>query len=140
MRSVTTRKPPQVTFETWVERQISEAEARGELRDLPLSGRPLPDLDQPHDELWWVRKKLRREGLSYLPPSLVLRKEAEDARAAALAAPTEVEVRRIVGEINEKIRRANRLPVDGPPHNLVPYDVERLVERWRAERADRPAR
>ncbi len=29
----------------------------------------------------WVKRKLRREGLSYLPPSLALRKEAHEAEA-----------------------------------------------------------
>ncbi len=130
---MTRRKPPGVSFETWVEKQIREAAERGELRDLPGAGQPIPDLDKPHDELWWVRRKMKREGLSYLPPSLVLRKEAEDALTAARRARSEAEVRRIITEINEKIRRANRLPIEGPPHNLVPYDVERVVARWRSE-------
>jgi hypothetical protein len=26
-------------------------------------------LDKPRDENWWVRGKLRSEGLSYLPPA-----------------------------------------------------------------------
>ena len=134
---MTRRKPPGVSFETWVERQIREAEERGELRDLPGAGRPLADLDEPHDELWWVRRKLRREGLSYLPPSLVLRKEAEDALMAADRARSEGEVRTIIAAINEKIRRANRLPIEGPPHNLVPYDVERIVARWRDQHGER---
>jgi hypothetical protein len=46
-------------------------------------------------------------------------------------------VRRIVGEINEKIREALRRPADGPPLNLVPYEVERVVRDWREARAGR---
>jgi hypothetical protein len=41
-------------------------------------------------------------------------------------------VRRIVGEINEKIREAIRRPLEGPPLNLVPFDVEVVVREWRA--------
>jgi hypothetical protein len=82
---MTERKPPGIGFQTWVERQIREAMERGEFDNLPGAGKPIPDLDKPHDELWWVKDKLRRERLSYLPPTLALRKEAEDALAAAPA-------------------------------------------------------
>ena len=92
---MTERKPPGIGFETWVERQIREATERGEFSNLPGAGKPIPDLDKPHDELWWIRRKLRREDLSYLPPTIALRKEAEDALAAAHRAGTEGEVRRI---------------------------------------------
>ena len=132
---MTTRKPPGVSFETWVDRQVREAADRGELDDLPGRGQPLADLDRPRDELWWIRQKMRRENLSYLPPTLALRKEAEDALAAASRAGSEAEVRRIVTGINEKIRQANRLPLTGPPLNLMPFDVEQVVQRWQSGRA-----
>ncbi len=80
-RHMTERKPPGVGFETWVERQIREATERGAFDDLPGAGRPIPDLDKPHDELWWVKQKLRRENFSYLPPTIALRKQAEEALA-----------------------------------------------------------
>lgn len=130
---MTERKPPGLPFETWVDRQIREAEARGEFADLPGAGKPLPSLDAPYDEMWWVRGKMRREGLAFLPPSLILRKEAEDARAAAAVARSEDEVRRILTGINEKIDAAVRRPPEGPPLNLVPFDVERAVADWRRE-------
>jgi Domain of unknown function (DUF1992) len=131
---VTGRKPPGVGFETWVERQVREATERGEFDDLPGAGKPIPDLDEPHDELWWVKRKLRRENFSYLPPTIALRKEAEDALEAALEAATEAEVREIVAAINSKIADGNRKAASGPPLNLVPFDVERVVRRWRERR------
>ena len=66
---MTDRKPAGVGFGTWVERQIREAAERGEFDNLPGAGKPIADLDKPHDELWWVKDKLRREQLSYLPPT-----------------------------------------------------------------------
>lgn len=128
---VTDRKPPGVSFETWVEKQIREATERGEFDDLPGAGKPIPDLDKPYDELWWVKEKLRRENISHLPPTLALRKAAEDALAAAANAPTEDDVRRIVTGINARIAEAIRKPLSGPPLNLVPFDVERVVRDWR---------
>ncbi|WP_326597016.1 J-domain-containing protein [Streptomyces sp. NBC_01803] len=128
---MTERKPPGVTFESWIDKQIREAEERGDFADLPGTGRPLPHLDRPYDDLWWVRRKMADEGLTLLPPTLALRKEAEDALAAAARAGNEAEVRRIVTEINDKIGAALRRPMSGPPLNLVPYDVEKVVGEWR---------
>jgi hypothetical protein len=132
---MTERKPPGVAFETWVERQIREAAERGELDNLPGAGKPIADLDKPHDELWWVKQKLRREQLTYLPPTMALRKEAEDALAAATQASSEGQVRRIVADINAKIVEGNRKAASGPPLGLVPFDVERVVGAWREGRA-----
>jgi hypothetical protein len=132
---MTERKPPGVSFETWVERQIREANERGEFDNLPGAGKPIADLDEPHDELWWVRRKLRRENLTYLPPTIALRKEAEEALLAAARAGSEEQVRRIVAEINAKIVEGNRKAASGPPLNLVPFDVDRVVRDWRGRRA-----
>ena len=127
---MTERKPPGAGFGTWVERQIRAATERGEFDNLPGAGKPIDDLDEPHDELWWVKRKLRRERLSYLPPTMALRKEAEEALAAATTASSEAEARRIVAEINKRIVEGNRKAASGPPLNLMPFDVERVVRAW----------
>jgi len=132
---MTMRKPPGAGWESWIDRQIREAEERGEFDDLPGAGQPIPGLDKPFDELWWVKDKLRREGLTYMPPSLALRKEAHDALQAALRARTEAEVRQAVADINAKIREANRNTIAGPSLMLLPYDVDRVVRQWREQRS-----
>lgn len=132
---MTERKPPGVPFENWIERQIREGIERGEFDDLPGSGKPLPDRNKPYDENWWIKGKLRSEDLpAPLPPTLLLRKEAEDALAAAAKAASESDVREIVTAINDRIREAIRTGLSGPPLNLVPYDVERVVREWRQRR------
>ncbi|MEV2214716.1 DUF1992 domain-containing protein [Streptomyces sp. NPDC050997] len=129
---MTERKPPGVPFESWVDKQIREAERRGEFAQLAGVGKPLPDgTDTTYDELWWIKRKMVREGLSVLPPTLALRKEAEDTLAAALRAPTERLVRKLVEDINVKIRELMFKPPPGPPLGLKPYDVEEVVRRWR---------
>ncbi len=134
---MTERKPPGVSFESWVDRQIREAEARGEFAALPGAGKPLADSPgAPYDELWWIKRKMAREGLSVLPPTLALRKEAEDALAAARKAPSEGAVRRIVTDINVKIRDMMFRPPPGPPLGLKPYDVDDVVREWREARAE----
>ncbi|MFD7243558.1 MULTISPECIES: DnaJ family domain-containing protein [Streptomyces] len=134
---MTERKPPGVDFESWVDKQIRDAETRGEFERLPGAGEPLPrDIESTYDELWWVKRKMAREGFSVLPPTLALRKEAEDALEAALAAPSERIVRKIIGEINDKVREMMFKPPPGPPLGKKPYDVEDVVRQWRERRAD----
>ncbi|MCK2213889.1 DUF1992 domain-containing protein [Actinomadura sp. ATCC 31491] len=131
---MTDRKPIGMPFESWIDRQIREAEERGEFDDLPGSGKPLPGLDRPQDDLWWIKQKVASEGLEMpLPPTLALRKDAEAALAEARGARTEAEVRRVLEEINERIRQAIRTGLSGPPLNLMPFDVDRIVSEWRKE-------
>ncbi|MCX4680867.1 DUF1992 domain-containing protein [Streptomyces sp. NBC_01433] len=130
---MTERKPAGVSFESWVDKQIREAEQRGDFSRLPGFGKPLAGLERPYDEAWWIKAKMQREGLSVLPPALALRKEAEDARDAVPGARNEAEVRRILTEVNERIRKAILMPPAGPPLNLTPFDVEAAVQGWRAE-------
>ncbi|MEU9487397.1 DUF1992 domain-containing protein [Streptomyces decoyicus] len=130
---MTERKPPGVSFETWIDKQIREATERGEFAHLSGAGKPLPHLDEPYDEMWWIKDKMSREHLSWLPPSLALRKEAEDALEAAVHAPTEAALRRILTAVNERIDAALRTPLEGPPLNLAPFDIDEVAGKWRQE-------
>ncbi|MEU7410936.1 DUF1992 domain-containing protein [Streptomyces sp. NPDC042638] len=133
---MTERKPPGVPFESWVDHQILDAQRRGEFDRLPGAGAPLPaDVDSTYDELWWVKRKMAREGLAVLPPALALRKEAEDALAAAYAAPSERIARKIIEDVNVRIRDMMFRPPPGPPLGKKPYDVEEVVREWRQRRA-----
>ncbi|MFJ7947622.1 DUF1992 domain-containing protein [Streptomyces sp. NPDC096354] len=131
---MTERKPAGVSFESWVDKQIREAEQRGDFSQLPGFGKPLPGIDRPYDETWWIKAKMQREGVSMLPPALALRKEAEDTRAAVSEARSEAEVRRMLTAVNEKIEAAIRRPPPGPLLNMRPFDIDAVVGEWRAER------
>ena len=124
-------------WESWVDQQIHEARERGEFDDLPGHGKPLPDLDRPRDELWWVRKKLQREQVSYSPPAISLRREVDDARERIAAATTEAQVRDLVAAINERIRHVNSHTISGPPTSIGVLDVDDVVRTWRANRSGR---
>ncbi|HEX7165730.1 MAG TPA: DUF1992 domain-containing protein [Acidimicrobiales bacterium] len=132
---MTERKPAGVSFETWVDAQIREAQARGEFDDLPGKGKPLRGIDEPYDELWWVKQLLAREELTYTPPGLALRKAVDDTFERLATFTSEAAVRAVVEELNERIRRTNRIPTDGPPSNLMPMDADRVVATWRERRA-----
>jgi len=80
------KKPPKVSWESWVERKIRESMERGEFDNLPGTGKPIPDLARPYDELWWLRKKLREERFSIEPLTITLRRELDETRAGIAAA------------------------------------------------------
>lgn len=119
-----------MTFETWIDRLIRDAQERGEFENLAGKGRPLPDLDRPRDPDWWNKALLAREGIASLPTTLRVRKELEDALRDIAASNDESEVREIVASINTRIRDTNRLASSGPPSNLMPLDEERVVRTW----------
>lgn len=128
---MTERKPTGMDFESWIDTQVRQAQERGEFDNLPGAGKPIPDIDQPYDENWWLKKKLKSENVSLLPPTLRLRREAEDTLAEARAARTEKRVRELLEGLNKKIREMNSSVVPGPPLNLMPYDVDEFVrDKW----------
>ena len=45
------------------ENRIRQAIEEGKLEDLPGTGKPIPDVDEPYDPDWWVRNWMRREKL-----------------------------------------------------------------------------
>jgi hypothetical protein len=122
-------------YESVVDRKVREAQERGEFDDLPGSGKPLRGIDGTYDEEWWLKDLVRRENITgAVPASLVLRKEAEDLMDTVATKKTETSVRRTVEEINERIRRARRSHLDGPPVVLKTFDIEQVVRTWREQR------
>ena len=118
-------------YESVIDRQIREARERGEFDDLPGAGKPLPGYGQADDEDWWVRDLIRRENITgMLPASLKLRREIEDIAQTVATKKTEAAVRKVVEDLNERIRRAQRGHLDGPPVVLSTVDADEVVEAW----------
>ena len=59
---MTERKPREISFTSWIDRQINEAQERGEFDNLPGAGKPLPRGALSGDA--WLRNYLDREGVS----------------------------------------------------------------------------
>jgi hypothetical protein len=129
---VTERKPGGLGWESWTEKQIEEGRRAGLFDGLDGTGKPIDGLDGVHDEEWWIKAKLRRENIDYLPPTIAIRGERDAAVAAALDAADEGEARRILEQINERIRYVNSHTVSGPPSTVWVVDEESVLERWRA--------
>ena len=124
-------------YESSIDRQLREAQERGEFDNLEGIGKPLPDAGREYEEDWWVRDWVRREGEAsgVLPATLALRREVEDLPQIVDRLRYEAAVRDRVAEINERIRKARVGLLDGPPVILKPLDADDVVRGWRERRA-----
>ncbi|MPV38487.1 DnaJ family domain-containing protein [Georgenia subflava] len=133
---MTERRPADLPVGNWVDQLVRQAQERGEFDNLPGAGKPLPDVDGPHDENWWIRRKLADEGLpadALLPPALQLRKEVAALPETVRDLPSEDAVRETVREVNQRVAAWIRTP-SGPVVPVGPADVETVVRGWRAGR------
>jgi len=135
---MTERKPPWTSWETWIEAQIRVARENGAFDNLPGAGKPLPNLDQVHDPLWWVKQLVQREQISMLPPSLELLRKVEKELAAIEKLDDEATVRGRVAALNAEIIKVNATVTEGPPTRLSTLDVDKIVERWRRTSSPNP--
>jgi hypothetical protein len=122
-----------MSFTSWIDQQISEAEERGLFDNLPGKGKPLPGPGEADFGERWLRNWVRREGVpaeELLPTPLRLRKDAERLAERVPEFRTEREVREAVAELNERIMDWRRLPL-GPPIFVPLVDEELMVGRWR---------
>src|SRR5215470_6017595 len=136
---MTERKPPQMSYNSWIDQQIADAERRGLFDDLPGAGKPLnikpgsPDGDYGQA---WLRDYARREGVpaeEMLPTPLRLRREIERLTGIAGEFRSEAEVREAAADLNRRIVEWRRIPV-GPPIHVRLVNADDLVARWRAAR------
>jgi DnaJ-like protein len=139
---VTERKPPGVSFETWVERQIGQAQERGDFTGLRGAGEPLPAWDPDETAYDWAIAKARREGIKpaeMLPPGLALRRERDELPERVAGLPSEGAVRAVAEDYNARVEAFWRQP---QPSRWSPVpglaDVEALVEGWRRDRPPPP--
>jgi hypothetical protein len=136
---VTARKPAELSFESWVEQQIQQAQRDGLFDDLPGRGRPLRTEDDA-DPYWWAKQLLRREQVDYVPPALALRRSVERALAALPSLRDEGRVRELLLSLDAEIRRFNATVTSGPPTTQAPLDVEEIVAGWRRAREESETR
>ena len=140
---MTERKPREMSFTSWIDQQVADAEKRGLFDDLPGAGKPLDIKPEGGDYgQAWVRDYAAREGVppeEFLPVPLRLRREIERLAETAGEMRSEAEVRDTVADLNRRIVEWRRIPV-GPPVHVRLVDAEEMVGRWRAARAARAAR
>jgi hypothetical protein len=135
------RKPAGVSFESWVENQIRQAEESGAFEGLAAAGKPLSGLDRQQTSYEWALEWARRENvdpLGMLPPGLALRREKQDLPDRLRRLASEGAVRAVLEDFNARVDAYWRRPADGPQVPLGQVDVDEAVARWRAERPPPP--
>jgi hypothetical protein len=139
------RKPPPMSFTSWIDQQVADAERRGVFDDLPGAGKPLnlrPGAADGDYGQAWLRDYARREGVpgeEMLPTPLRLRREIERLAETAGEFRSEQEVREAAADLNRRIVEWRRIPV-GPPVHVRLVNADDLVARWRTARSERAAR
>ena len=132
MEAMSERKPAGMSFGSWIDEQIRQAEERGAFDDLPGAGKPLPKRNEDAAQAW-LREYLRREGIpadELLPTPLKLRKEIERLGENAPLLSSEDQVREVASELNHRIVQWRRFP-SGPQVFVPLVDTEAMVGRWR---------
>jgi hypothetical protein len=133
--AMTERKPKGMSFTSWIDQQILDAQRRGLFDDLPGAGKPLDLKREPGGDYGqaWVRDYARREGVQpeeFLPTPLRLRRETEKLAEAVREMRTEDEVREAVSDLNRRILEWRKIP-DGPPIYVRLVNKEQMLAVWR---------
>jgi hypothetical protein len=135
---MTERKPPGMSFETWVDSQISRSIERGDFEELAGAGKPIPGLHREETAYDWAVAKARREGVdtaAMLPPGLALRRERDELPARAARLASEADVRALAADYDARVEAFWRRPQESrwsPVPGLA--DVEALVTGWHRSR------
>ena len=140
---MTERKPPGMSFETWVDHQISRSIERGDFDHLAGAGKPIPGLHRDETAYDWAVAKARREGVdtaAMLPPGLALRRERDELPPRAAGLSSEEQVRALAEDYNARVEAFWRRPQESrwsPVPGLA--DVEALVAEWHRTRPPQPS-
>jgi hypothetical protein len=133
---MTERKPPGVSFQTWVDSQIARAQERGAFADLAGAGRPLPRRGEQTSYDWALEWARRENGGvdGMLPPGLALRKERDELPGAVARLRSEAAVRELVEAFNARVEAHWRRPADRADAVPGMADLDMLLGHWRATR------
>jgi hypothetical protein len=136
---VTERKPRGLSFTSWIDQQVADAERRGVFDNLPGAGKPLAIRPEGGADFGqaWMRDYARREGVApeeFLPTPLRLRREIERLGETVSGFGSEAEVREAAAELNRRIVQWRRIPL-GPPVHVRLVKADELVRQWRSARS-----
>jgi hypothetical protein len=134
---MTQRKPPGMSFRTWIDDQIARAQENGAFEELDGAGKPLPRREREQTSYEWALEWAKRENADVagmLPTGLALRKEREELPAVVARQPTEELARAVVEAHIARVDQYYRRPVEGPWVPVGMPDVEEMVAEWRRTR------
>jgi hypothetical protein len=130
---MTERKPPGMSFETWIDSQITRAREQGAFDGLDGAGKPLPRRAREQTSYDWALEWAKRENADVagmLPTGLALRKEREELPGLVDRQTSEAAARAVVDAHNARVDQFYRRPQEGPFIPVGMADVEEMVAQW----------
>lgn len=121
-------KPKHQSWESFVDERIRTAYEEGEFARLAGYGQPIAGLDEPHDENWWLRRKLKAEDLTVSAPGADIRTDIQVTLAAVAKVHDKTQARRILIGLNQRIRESNRRMIGHANGTVMELDVEGIIE------------
>ncbi|MCU1619508.1 MAG: uncharacterized protein JWR28_892 [Modestobacter sp.] len=134
---MTQRKPPGMSFRTWIDDQIARAQEDGAFEELDGAGKPLPRREREQTSYEWALEWAKRENADVagmLPTGLALRREREELPAVVARQTTEELARAVVEAHVARVDQYYRRPVEGPWVPVGMPDVEEMLAEWRRTR------
>jgi hypothetical protein len=128
------RKPFEITWNSWIDRQIEESRKKGEFDNLSGRGQSLAQLASTYDENWWIKNKMQEEDYNLTPPTIKMRKKTEEW-LAQFHKISHVDVMKFQAkQLNLEITEANQTSL-GPmlPQSLL--NIEQLCLDWKKKRS-----
>jgi hypothetical protein len=130
-----------MSFETWIDNQITRAREDGAFEGLDGAGKPLPRRLREQTSYDWALEWAKRENADVagmLPTGLALRKEREELPARVARQTSEDAVRALVAAHNARVDQYYRRPVEGVWVPVGMADVDEVVAEWRRSRPPVP--
>lgn len=122
------QKPKSMSWESFSERQIQQAQEEGQFDNILGLGQPI-DLDKKS----WVATWLKRNNLSPLTHHSELNGQMEKKWQKIFAIDSEKEVREEIDQMNREILEAN-LRVTIPSLRYPLWHPEKIVKEWKEKK------
>ena len=126
-------------FRRLADRRIEEAMKEGKFDNLAGMGQPLDLEPAPAEEnarlMWWTLRILKNA--DFTPDEVRLRKAIDHLKSRLASATTATEVRRLVGQVNDLVKKLNTLGTNAISFGIAPLDENVEIERFQAGPARR---
>jgi hypothetical protein len=129
---VTERKPPAQSWQGFIEQAIERARKEGQFENVEGMGKPLAGLDEPYDENWWIKSKLRRENLSATPEPLTILLRIKALREELPLRRSESDAKECIRALNREIGLLNAAPAAPGVRPIAPLDEEDALREWKS--------
>ena len=132
---MTQRKPGGVDFQSWIDQQITQHKKEGGFENLAGHGKPIPNLENEYDPDWWVKNKIKEEGLDATPHILKVKAQVERWKKGMTKIYSAAMLKKQLKQLNQDITKANH-GVLGPIPPIPLLSEETILNKWKLYNKD----